>query len=445
MGELPQQMQANLATLENLNTQLRLNSDNQIRAAERRDSLSALLAEAALVRPGFGAAPGPTATEPRAVRLTRLRQELASARARYTEEHPTVVRLKAEIAATEREPPRPLRRAGPGRGRSSRRAPTSCASARRSVPSSPKLKILKAEEQHLRAAIAIYQARVENTPKREQEFQELSRDYDATKQLYDPWSSGTRRRSSPRAWSSGRRASSSASSTRPSRRRPGRAEPAAGCSPMGLRPVGSASAAAALMLAEMLDTSFHSVDELRAFTTVPVLVEHPADRDRGRPAARPPAVPAGGGRGGAGAGPYRRRLLLRRPRQRAPRPLLARGGSEAPMPSTSPSSGSEQGRSTRRRTPASSTLTPGIARRWPSSSTASRSARASCSSPARSGRARRRCSTRCSAGWTATPPWPSCSTRRCRSTGSSSTCSRISVSPSPGESHAQRLLALNTF
>ena len=38
LGELPQQMQANLATLENLNTQLRITSDNQIRAAERRDA-----------------------------------------------------------------------------------------------------------------------------------------------------------------------------------------------------------------------------------------------------------------------------------------------------------------------------------------------------------------------------------------------------------------------
>ena len=39
-------MQANLATLEALNTQLRLNSDNQIRAVERRQALLAQLAEA---------------------------------------------------------------------------------------------------------------------------------------------------------------------------------------------------------------------------------------------------------------------------------------------------------------------------------------------------------------------------------------------------------------
>src|SRR6266849_9172593 len=108
LGELPQQMQANMATLESLNTQLRITSDNQIRAAERRDSLSALLAEAQSSPQAFGGPAGaPAAAEPRTVRLARLRQELAGARSRYTEEHPTVARLKAEIAATQREPAEP--------------------------------------------------------------------------------------------------------------------------------------------------------------------------------------------------------------------------------------------------------------------------------------------------------------------------------------------------
>ena len=46
-------------------------------------------------------------------------------------------------------------------------------------------------------------------------------------------------------------------------------------------------AAGAVLLAEQLDTSFHTVDELRTFTTVPVLVSIPrivtaSDRSRGR-------------------------------------------------------------------------------------------------------------------------------------------------------------------
>src|SRR5262249_50208266 len=105
LGEPPQQMQANLTAMENLNTQLRLNNDNQTRAIERRDSLTSLLAEAASSPQLYAATPGaPGPAEPGAARLARLRRELASARSRYTEEHPSVTRLKAEIAATEQEP-----------------------------------------------------------------------------------------------------------------------------------------------------------------------------------------------------------------------------------------------------------------------------------------------------------------------------------------------------
>ena len=39
------------------------------------------------------------------------------------------------------------------------------------------IKILKREEQRLRDGIAAYQARVENVPRREQEYRELSRDF----------------------------------------------------------------------------------------------------------------------------------------------------------------------------------------------------------------------------------------------------------------------------
>ena len=45
-------------------------------------------------------------------------------------------------------------------------------------------RILKGEEERLRKAIAAYQTRLENTPQREQELQDLSRDYDITRELY---------------------------------------------------------------------------------------------------------------------------------------------------------------------------------------------------------------------------------------------------------------------
>src|SRR6185436_10428 len=57
LGELPQQVDTNLASLERLNTQLRLNGENQIRALDRRDRIERQRAEAA-------AAPPPAATSP---------------------------------------------------------------------------------------------------------------------------------------------------------------------------------------------------------------------------------------------------------------------------------------------------------------------------------------------------------------------------------------------
>jgi polysaccharide chain length determinant protein (PEP-CTERM system associated) len=272
LGELPQQMQANLVTFENLNSQLRLNLDSQIRAAERRDALTALLAEAASSPQAFGAPAGaPALNESHAARLVRLRQELASARARLTDEHPTVVRLKAQLAATEGEPPD---------------SPSDATA--NLLPSSPyalrlretlratesDVKVLKAEEQRLRGAIAAYQARLENTPKREQEFQELSRDYEAAKQLYD--SLGKRYEEAQLAESMEQRQKGerfrvldpAIASQTPAA--PNRLSLFLVSLVLSLGLAGGAA-----VLAEMLDTSFHSVNELREFSIVPVLVSIP--------------------------------------------------------------------------------------------------------------------------------------------------------------------------
>jgi polysaccharide chain length determinant protein (PEP-CTERM system associated) len=268
LGELPQQMQANMATLENLNTQLRLNSDGQVRAAERRDSLTALVAEAASSPQSFGAAPGgPTLAEPHAARQARLRLELASAQARFTQEHPTVLRLKIELAATEQEPPSS---SGPDAAAAGPTSPYAMRLREALSGTESEIKVLKAEEQRLRATIAAYQARLENTPKREQEFQEVSRDYESTKQLYD--SLGKRHEEAQLAESMEQRQKGEQfrilDLAVPSQ------IPAA---PNRLKllvvslVLSVGLAGAVLMLAEMLDTSFHSTDELGKFSSIPVL------------------------------------------------------------------------------------------------------------------------------------------------------------------------------
>ena len=272
LGELPQQMQANLVSLENLNSQLRLNSDGQSRAAERREALTALLAEAASSPPASAAPAGvPSLNESQAARLVSLRQALASARARFTEEHPTVVRLKALLAATEGEP------ADSSGDATATAAPTSpyVLRLRESLRATEsELKVLKVEEQRLRGAIAAYQARLENTPKREQEFQELSRDYESTKQLYDTL--GKRYEEAQLAESMEQRQKGerfrmldpAVASQIPAAPNRVRLFIVSLVLSLGL-------GVGALALAEILDTSFHSVKELREFSIVPVLVSIP--------------------------------------------------------------------------------------------------------------------------------------------------------------------------
>src|SRR5207249_12246300 len=77
MGELPEQMQANLATLQGLNADLHLNSQNQIRITERRDKPAKESDEASAGGPARRAAAGPDTVPGRLERsraaLTELR------------------------------------------------------------------------------------------------------------------------------------------------------------------------------------------------------------------------------------------------------------------------------------------------------------------------------------------------------------------------------------
>jgi polysaccharide chain length determinant protein (PEP-CTERM system associated) len=262
LGQLPQQMQGNLATLDSLNQQLRINSDNQVRLAERRDQLTAQLAQAR-------AASGDETDE---MRLARLRRELATLRIKYTDLWPDIIRLKHEIAELEKQVA----------------APKPKPAAKASLPPTPEvmriqevlqvadteLRLAKADEQRIRRAIDVYQARVENTPKSEQEFMEMTRDYEATRELYQTLSKrydeallaeSMEQRQKGEQF---RVLDSALPSSVPSA--PKRSRLLLLCLAVSL-----ALGVGVMLLAEMLDTSFHTSDDLRSYTTVPVLVSIP--------------------------------------------------------------------------------------------------------------------------------------------------------------------------
>lgn len=273
LGELPQQMEANLATLERLQMQLRLNTDGQTRTQERRSFLSAQLNEAG--SSSFAGPAGPTGTpESPAARLARLQQTLGELRARYSDKYPDVVQTQAEIASLTRELAEAKAKGG------SEAAPSVAVSGSVASPlkgalteADAELKILKAEEGRLRASVAAYQQRIEKIPEREQEFREIARDYETTRDVYQ--SLLKRHGDAQIAESMEQRQKSEQfriieAATVPTR-------PVT--SPLKLLlilfVVSIELAVAVAILAEKLDASFHTVDQVRGRTPLPVLVSIP--------------------------------------------------------------------------------------------------------------------------------------------------------------------------
>jgi len=267
MGQLPQQLTSNLAAIEQLSAQLRLNNDRQTMTLARREALERQLVDVETLAPVAAAA---TPAETPALRLLRLRRELRDLRAHYTEKYPEVLRVKAEVEALERE-------VGPNPDTAA--ATTSADPAARRIRAAltevdAEIKALRKDEQRLRTTIAEYQGRVDATPRHEQEFQELSRDYQVTKEHYQlllkryqeaRLAEDMEQRRKGEQFRVVEPALQSERPVAPNRPR---------LLLVGLALSLAAGVGIALAL-EQIDTSFHSVDDLRTFSRVPVLVSIP--------------------------------------------------------------------------------------------------------------------------------------------------------------------------
>jgi polysaccharide chain length determinant protein (PEP-CTERM system associated) len=264
LGALPQQMAANLSALDSLNARLRSNADNRVRLAERRDQLSSQLAQARLDSGG---------PEPDEVRLARLRQTLTTLRIKYTDLWPDIIRIKDEIARLEEEMAQPKPKASP----KAQEMPASPEAMRlqgmlQSVET--ELGLMKADEQRMRKAMDAYQARVEEIPKNEQEFQELTRDYETTRELYHTLTKRYEEAQLAESMEQRQKGEqfkildSAVPASSPSAPRRARLLIVSVALSLAL-------GAGAMLLAEVLDTSFHSAGDLRAYASVPVLVSIP--------------------------------------------------------------------------------------------------------------------------------------------------------------------------
>jgi uncharacterized protein involved in exopolysaccharide biosynthesis len=218
-GELPQQEAALSGTLNRLQIELEANRDAVNRAQQTKvileGSVNAMEATTAAqtreweqaLRGGTSLLPGQPYTVQRSKESEALEEQLAQARARFTEGHPEVMRLRRAVENTKRtEAERQTEKSnaaatnGQPADKATLNRPSTAtlreppefartreqlASLRAQIQASEtELESRKAEQQRILRDLDSYQRRIERLPVREQEMAQVTRDYEMSKENY---------------------------------------------------------------------------------------------------------------------------------------------------------------------------------------------------------------------------------------------------------------------
>jgi succinoglycan biosynthesis transport protein ExoP len=286
-GELPEQVESNLSTLTRLNSQMSSAEERETRLLDRRDQLAKQVAS---IDPGVANADVGVAE------MERMRQQMAELKTKYKDKHPAVVALREQMEAlarrlnaadggTGRLDARSGADANPGGGRTPSTTPHPP-----DGPSSPAggsvagrlkralsqtdsdLRAVRAEQDTVRQQLAVYQQRVERAPAREAEVAALQREYETAKETYNSLlkrsTEARLREDLAQAQDQFRILDPAVAARHPIA--PNRMQLL-----IGALLLAAALAAGAVLVVERRDTTFHSPEDLRAFTRLPVLADIP--------------------------------------------------------------------------------------------------------------------------------------------------------------------------
>jgi len=176
MGGLPDQLNANIAMLQRLQSQMDQLSRHLADAENRKILVQQTVEE---TRKGMQAlsAQGSETRD-----LNSLRNELAALEVKYTSNHPDVVRLKKMIETMEASESKP-RTDSRGETVGLSRAEQNLLMQTRDIDLD--IASTRAEIRRIQSEMGEYQKRVEDTPRREQELFSTQRDYQNLKSSYD--------------------------------------------------------------------------------------------------------------------------------------------------------------------------------------------------------------------------------------------------------------------
>jgi polysaccharide biosynthesis transport protein len=196
LGELPTQTQSNLQILTGLQNQMQANEDSLNRAKQQNTYLESLINQYRAMdngaKPGDG---GPVGLAEIDKELDRLKAQLSDLTSHYTDKHPDVRKTREQIARTEQMRERIV---ADMNSRANNPSPVPAAAKPFDPKTAPMLELesqLKANRLEIanreveikdeQTKISQYQARLNMAPVMEQQFADITRDYEQSKTDYE--------------------------------------------------------------------------------------------------------------------------------------------------------------------------------------------------------------------------------------------------------------------
>src|SRR6202158_2264455 len=184
LGSLPEEEQSNLSILAGLNTQLEANTQALSRAQQDKTFNESLLGQQEMNWKASQTGQNPESTEQQ---ITLLQDQLTNLQGRYTEEHPDVVKLKAQIAELRKRSEAPKNNApSSGATVAMSSAPPAIQQLRAKLRQDElNIADLSKRQSQIQGQIGLLQGRVQSSPMVEQQYKQLTRNYQSALEFYN--------------------------------------------------------------------------------------------------------------------------------------------------------------------------------------------------------------------------------------------------------------------
>ena len=185
-GSLPDEEQTNLNLLTGANAQLEAATQALSRAQQDKSFAESMLTQQLTAWQASQVGQNPETLE---TQLSALQTQLIALQAKYTDDHPDVIKLKGDVANLNKkiaEADAQRKTAGQEKAPHAAAEPATIQQLRAQIHQYDQvIKERSAQQEDIQKQIKIYQARVQSSPAVEQEYKQLTRDYQTALDFYN--------------------------------------------------------------------------------------------------------------------------------------------------------------------------------------------------------------------------------------------------------------------